>query len=141
MAPTLAPEALEGAGVLPIGSAFCRPLGALSLASTSGGPCAMSNRCIVCPRPVWPLLELGWPGMLLSICPLTQPLCVGLFGVLAGLLPFPALVRAAIDLAIWCPNSIVPSTGSVVMADLALTLSQASSFSLSALWAAIISWE
>ena len=72
---------------------------------------------------------------------LPQPLCLGIFGALAGLLPCSALVRVAINLAIWCSNSIVPSTGSVVMADLALTLSQASSFSLSILQAAIINWE
>ena len=88
---------------------------------------------VVCPRPVWPLWELGWPGVLLSIHPLPQPLCLGLFGVLAGLLPSPALVRAAISLASHVPNSVVPSTGSVVMSGLALTLSRASSFSLPAL--------
>ena len=69
------------------------------------------------------------------------PLCLGLFGALAGLLPCPALIREAINLAIWFPNSIVPSTGAMVMGDLALTLSQASSFLLSALQTAIVSWE
>ena len=95
----------------------------------------------VWPRPVWLLWELGWPGVLLSVHPLPWPLCLGLFGALAGLLPCPALVRVAINLAIWYPNSVVLSTGSVVTADLALTLLWASSFSLSALWAAIINWE
>ena len=95
----------------------------------------------VSPRPVLPLWELGQPGVFLSICPLPWPLCLGLFGVLVGLLPCPALVRAAINLAIWFPNSVVPSTSSVVIADLALTSSWASSYLLSALQAAIISWE
>ena len=96
---------------------------------------------VVCPRLVQPLWELGRPRVLLSICPLPWPLCLGLFGALAGLLPCPALVRMAINLVIWYPNSIVPSTGSVVMTDLALTLLWSSSFSLSALQAAVISWE
>ena len=56
-----------------------------------------------------------------------------LFGVLWGLLPCPALVRVAISLDIWFPNSVLPSTGSVVTTDLALTLSWALSFLLSAL--------
>ena len=96
---------------------------------------------VVCLRPVQSVWELGQPGVLMYICPFLWPLCLGLLGTLVGLLPCPALVRAAINLAIWCPNSIVPSAGSVVMADLAFTLSWASSFSLSALWAAMISWE
>ena len=65
----------------------------------------------------------GRPGVFLSICPLPWPLCLGLFGVLTGLLPCPAHVRVAINMAIWFPNSVVSSTGSVVMADLTLTLS------------------
>ena len=57
------------------------------------------------------------------------------------LLPCPALVRAAINLANRFPNSVVPSTGLVVMADLAFTLSWATSFSLSTLQAANMSWK
>ena len=53
---------------------------------------------VVCPRLVWLLWELEQPGVLLSVCPLPQPLCLGLFGVLAGLLPCPALVRTASNL-------------------------------------------
>ena len=49
--------------------------------------------------------------------------------------------QATINLTIWFPNSVVPSSASVVTADLALTLSWASSFLLPALQAAIISWE
>ena len=60
---------------------------------------------VVCPRPVWPLWELGQPGLFLSICSLPQPLCLGLFGALVGWLPCSSLVRAAINLAIWFPNS------------------------------------
>ena len=82
----------------------------------------------VCPRPVQPLWEFGHPGVFLSDHPLPQPLCLGLFEALLGLLPCPALVRAAIGLATWFPKSVVPLTGSVVTADLALTLSWASSF-------------
>ena len=46
---------------------------------------------VVCPRLVLLLWELGQPGVLLSVCPLPWPLCLGLLGVLAGLLPCPAL--------------------------------------------------
>ena len=94
-----------------------------------------------CPRPVQLLWELGQPGVLLSIHPFPLPVCLGPFGALAGLLPCPTLVRVSINLAVWCPNSVVHSTGSVVTADLALTLSWASLFSPSALRATIISWE
>ena len=41
----------------------------------------------------------------------------GYLGVLPGLLPCPAMVRAAINLAIWFPNSVVSLTGLVVTAD------------------------
>ena len=95
----------------------------------------------VCPRPVWPLWELGQYEVVLSVLLLPWPLCLGLFGVLPRLLPCPALVRVAISLAIWFPSSEAPSTGSVVTADLAHTLFWTSSFSLSALQAATISWE
>ena len=84
-------------------------------------------------------MEMGATRVLLSVLLLPWPLCLGLFGALLGLLPCPVLVRAAISLAIWFPSSEAPSTGSVVMADLAHTLSQASSFLLSALWAVTIS--
>ena len=57
----------------------------------------------------------------------------------ARALTCPALVRAAINLAIWFPSSVVPSMGSVVTIDLALTLSWASSFLLSTLQAVILS--
>ena len=80
------------------------PLGILSLVLICG-PCAMASRYavgqVVCPRPVWQLWELGQPGVYLSVCPLPWPL----FWALVGLLPCPALVRAAINLAIWFPNS------------------------------------
>ena len=95
----------------------------------------------VCPRLVWPLWELGLPGVLNKVragCPLLQPLCLGLFRALAGLLACPALVRVAINLAIWCPSFRVPP-GLLVMAALALTLLWASSFSLSTLWVATLS--
>ena len=92
---------------------------------------------VVCPRPVWPLWELGQPGVFPSVHPLPWPLCLGLFGALVGLLPCCTLVRAVINLVIWFLNSVVPATGSVVTVDLALTLSWASSFSLSTLQAVI----
>ena len=85
------------------------------------------------------IMGVGHPGVFLSICPLPWPLCLGLFGALPALLPCPALIRAAISLAIWFPNSVVPSTGSVVTTDLALTLSQASLFLFSALQEVIMS--
>ena len=44
VAPSLAPEALEGTWVLPAGGAFFGLLGVWSLASTSSGPCAIANR-------------------------------------------------------------------------------------------------
>ena len=62
----------------------------------------------------------------------------GTIGALAGQLPCSALVRAAINLEIWLLSSVEPSTNSVITADLALTLSQASSVSLSILWIAAI---
>ena len=96
---------------------------------------------VVWPRPVHPLWELGWVGLFLSVCPLLWPQCLGLFGALAGQLPCSALVRAAINLTIWSASSFEPSTTSVAVADLALTLSLASSILLSTLWAANINWE
>ena len=57
----------------------------------------------VCHRTVWPLWELGHPGVFLSVHPLPQPLCLRLFGALPGLLLCLALVRAAISLVIWFP--------------------------------------
>ena len=125
----LAPKALERVRVSPVGCAFLPifgPLDVLSLVSTYCSPLSWLADVlwlmVVCPRPVWLLWELGQPGALLSVHPFPWPLCLGLFGVLAGLLPCPALVRVAISLAIWCPKSVVPSPGSVVMAALALTL-------------------
>ena len=140
MTPALAPKALERPGVLPVGHGFLSPwlFCPWSLLVVVSVPWLvdMPQPVTVCPRPVWPLWELGWPGVLLSIHPLPWTLCLGLFGHWLGC--YPALVRVAINLAIWCPNSVVLSPGSVVMAALALTLSQASLFSLSALQVAII---
>ena len=84
------------------------------------------------PRPVWPLLELGWTGVFLSVCHLPWPLWLGLFGVLAGWVPCSAVFRAAISLAIWSLSSFEPSATSVAVDDLSLTFSLASSISLSA---------
>ena len=78
---------------------------------------------VVWPRPVCPLWELWWVGVFLSIHPLPWPLCLGLFGALAGQLPYSALIRVAINLTIWLPNSLELSTTSVAAADLALTMS------------------
>ena len=93
------------------------------------------------PRPVWPLWELGQTGVFLSILPLPWPLCLGLFGVLAGQVSCSALFRAAINQAIWLPSSFEPSDTSVTTDDCAFTFSFASSFSLSAFLAVTISWE
>ena len=56
-------------------------------------------------------------------------------------LPCSALVRVATNLVIWLLSPAEPSTDYMVMADLALTLSQASSVLLSALQAATINSE
>ena len=141
MAPTLGSKALERAGVHPVGCAFLSifsPLAILSLVSTCCSPHAVSSRCAV----DWgdlsqtSLAVMGAGAARSALVHPSPPIAslLGLFGALAGLLSCPALVRMAINLAIWCPNSIVPSTGSVVMADLALTLSWATLFSLSTLW-------
>ena len=76
----------------------------------------------VWPRPVRPLWEFGWTGVCLSVCPLPHPLCLGLLGALAEQVLCSALVKAAINLAIWSPSSFEPEGTSVVAADLALTL-------------------
>ena len=83
---------------------------------------------MVCPRPFWPLWELGQPGVPLSACPLPWPLPLGLLGALAGLLPCPALARAAISLPICFPTSVVCFPEFVATTALALTLSWISSF-------------
>ena len=95
---------------------------------------------VACPRSVWPLWELGQLEVFLSVLPFQQPLCLGLFGVLLGLLPCPTLVSAAISLAIWFPRSVAPLTGSVVTGDIACTFSWASLFLLSTLQAVTMSW-
>ena len=61
---------------------------------------------VLWPRPVQPLWELGCTAVFLSIHPLPWPLCLGLFGAVAGQVPCSALVRAAINLAIWSPSSL-----------------------------------
>ena len=93
------------------------------------------------PRLVQPLWELGQAGVLLFVHPLPWPLCLGLFGVVAGWVPYSALFRVAIRLEIWSPSSFEPSVTSVAVDDLALTFSLASSISLSAFLAATMSWE
>ena len=65
-------------------------------------------------RSVQTLWELEWVGVFLSIWPLPQPLCLELFSALAGWLSCSALLRAAINLAIWLLSSIEPSTNSVI---------------------------
>ena len=96
---------------------------------------------VVWPRPVQTLWELGQVGVFLTVHPLPWPQCMGLFGALAGWLLCSALVRGAISLVIWLLSSFELSTTSVVTADLALTLSFASTISLSALWTMTISCE
>ena len=66
-------------------------------------PADMLQVEVVWSRPVWPLWELGWLEVVLSVLPLPWPLCLGLFGVLPGLLSCPALVRAAISLIFGLP--------------------------------------
>ena len=73
----------------------------------------------VWPRPVQPLWEFGQTGMCLSIHPLPGPLCLGMLGALAEWVLCSALVKAAINLAIWSPSSFEPEGTSVVAANLA----------------------
>ena len=140
MAPALTSKALERDRVSPVGCAFLSifyPLADLSLVSTWCRPCAMAGRCAMgCDSLSKTGLVIMRAGVArsTSLHPSPPTASLGLFGVLARLLPCPTLVRVAINFTIWYPNSIVPSPGSVVMAALALTLSQASSLSLSALW-------
>ena len=135
-------------GVPPVGHTFMLsiiPVTALPLISTYSSPCPTASSVLwsgeVCPGLVWPLWELGQPGVSLSAHPLQWPLSLGLLGALAGLLPCPTLLNAAINFAICCPNSLVPSPESVTTAALALTLSQISSFLLSAFCTATINCE
>ena len=74
-------------------------------------PADMLQAEVVCPWPVWPLWELGWLEVFLSVLPLPWPLCLGLFWALLGLLPCPAFVRVAISPAIWFCSSLAPSIG------------------------------
>ena len=83
----------------------------------------------------------SWAGVFLSVCPLLQPLHLGLFGVVAGQVPCSAVFRVAISLGIWSPSSFEPSITSVTADDLAQTFSLASSISLLAFLAATMSWE
>ena len=83
--------------------------------------------------------EFGWTEVFLSVRPLPQSLCLGLLGALAGQLPCSALVKVAINLAIWSPSSFELEGTSVAAADLALTF--VSSVLLSALLAATTSLE
>ena len=93
------------------------------------------------PRPVWPLWELGQTGVFLSILPLPWPLCLGLFGALAGWVPCSALFRAAINQVIWLPSCFESSDTSVAANDHVFTFSFVSSFLLSAFLSVTISWE
>ena len=128
MAPALASKTLEGLGVPPVVCTLMpsiSPLTALPLISITIAPVpwpvgVLQSRA-VCPRLVWLLWELGQLGVHLSAFPLPQPLSPGLLWVLAVLLPCPTLVRAAINLPICCPNSVVPSPELVATAALALT--------------------
>ena len=95
----------------------------------------------VCLRPVWAIMGAG-AVMSAYVClpPPRASVSWSIWGA-GRLLPYPALVSMAINLAIWCPSSLVPSRGSVVTADPVLVLSWGSSFSFLVLQAAIINWE
>ena len=147
MAPALASKTLES-WVPPVGCTFMpsiNPLTALPFTSTYGNPCPMASRCAV----VWGTLSktslaiegAGAASSTPVYTSLPWPLSLGLLWALAGLLPCPALVRAAISLAICCPNSVTLSPESVATAALALTLSWISSFSLSTFQVATINCE
>ena len=144
MTPALAPETLQSAGVLCVlGIALytCLYLGtSLPCEAVVTLPAVEELIAkVFWPRPVRLLWELGQTGVFLSILPLPRPLCLGLFGALAGQVPCSALFRAAINWAIWLPSSFEPSDTSVVTDDHAFPFSFASSFSLSAFLAVTIS--
>ena len=146
MTPALAPEALQSTGVIAFWALPWAPVHAwvlLLLCEAVATLLAAEElwEKVLWSRPVHPLWELGQTGVFLSICPLPWPLCLGLFGVLAGWVPCSALFRAAINLAIWSPSSFEPSDTSVAVDDHVLTFSFASSVSLSAFLAATISCE
>ena len=103
MTPALTSKALERVGVPLVGCAFLRiisPLVVLSLVATYCSSCPAAGRCAVAQGRLSKTgLAIMGAGVAKStpVClSLLQPLCLGLFGALAGLLPCPALVRVAI---------------------------------------------
>ena len=109
MAPPLAPKALEGIWVPPISCALppcASPLATLATALVPWllVPCPVSKLWgeVVCSELPLLLWEFGQLGVLLPLWP-PQPLSQGLLGTLEGGLPYTALVRAAMSLAIYCP--------------------------------------
>ena len=145
---TLAPETLEGTGVLPIQSASLAIFGSLSilsLASSSGGTHGMANRGAAggsgLPQTSLTIMRVG-ASRSVPIHPYSPTASLsGAIWSTAMAVVLSCSGQAAISLAIWFPNSVVPLTVLVVTADLALTLSWASLFSLSTLQAVIMSWE
>ena len=136
-------RALESFAFLGIALGTCECLGTPPTLGSSSYLLAAEELWVesVLVQAVWPLWELGQTGVFMSIYPLPWPLCLGLFGVVAGCVPCSALFRVAISLVIWSPSSFEPSVTSVAADDLALTFPLASSISLSAFLAVTMSWE
>ena len=116
VASSLATKVLERIWVPPIGCtpSLCQFLGCSGHYSQFHCPLSHAQWVslqvwMVCPGPLLRLWEFGQLGVLLPLWPLPWPLSQGLLGVLEGLLPCLALVRAAMSLAICCPNCAIPS--------------------------------
>ena len=148
MAPTLAPETLERTWVLPIQSAslaIFESLGILSLASSSDCPCAIGNRSAASRSSLFQT-SLAIMGVGASRSVPVHPssptaFLSGAFWSTSRAVSLSCSGQGSHQLGYLVPNSVVPLTGSVVTVDLASTLSQASLFLLSTLWAAIMIWE
>ena len=145
MAPALAPKALERVGVSPVGCTLMPSisfLAVLSLVSTYCSPCPTACRWAA----VWGSLSKTGLAIMGAGAARSTPVCLSVLshGLSLSLRPFGALAEllpCAISLAICWLHSVVPFPESVVTAALALSLSQTSLFSLSALWVATINWE
>ena len=138
MAPALASKTLEGVGVPTVGCTFMpsiSPLTTLPLISTYGSPCPLASRYASArdglSKTSPAIMGAGVAGSI-PVC--ASPTMASLPGAAWGTswaAALPYLVRAAINLAICCPNSVVPSPELVTTAALALNLSGISLFSLS----------
>ena len=98
--------------VPPIGHALPPCTRPLSIASISSAPCPVGKLWagVVCPGPLLPWWELGdWGATTIAFPPMA--LFPGATWSLEGLWPCPALIKAAMSLAICCPNSAIHLPG------------------------------